>query len=507
MHRPLVSFHLRSISRSPAAAAGWLAVLLATLLAACSRTPAPAAQGWQSSGLPFSNCQVGGPGIAIHIPARCTSLKVYEDRQAQSGKQISLNIAVIPAVSRSPDPDPVFFLAGGPGEAATQSYVVLAGAFQRLNLKRDIVLVDQRGTGQSNKLDCPDAPNEDEQALAASLASQVQACLAKLPGDPRFYTTPIAMDDLDQVRQALGYTQINLYGASYGTRAALVYARQYPQHVRTLVLDGVVPLDWSIGPDVSADAQHALDLDFARCAADPKCGAAFPGLAEEFTGLLKRLETSPAQVSAPDLTSGKPVTTTFGAAELASTVHLMSYTPETIAMLPLLVHQAYAWQDYRPLASQASNSQNNLSQSISGGMRLAVLCTEDAPFWSSAPASTGYLGDGFITSLKEICSVWPKGSLPPDFKKPVVSTAPALLISGEVDPITPPRNATQAAQTLPEGRQVEVPGHGHVNVSSGCMPVVLFNFIEKGSTTGLDTSCLKDSHPLPFFLNLNGPTP
>jgi pimeloyl-ACP methyl ester carboxylesterase len=225
-------------------------LVLAWLLAACSAgtgTPAPGSQ----PGITLQPCQLSGPGgVASGQRAECGSLSVYEDRPSGTGRQIDLHIAVIPAVSRNPEPDPLFVLVGGPGEAATQSYSILSSAFERINQRRDIVLVDQRGTGESHALECQ-AAEEDEAALetdSQAVQAIVRRCLEELEADPRFYTTFIAMDDLEDVRQGLGYEQINLYGVSYGTRAALVYMRQHPQRVRAAILDGLAPPDWVIGP-------------------------------------------------------------------------------------------------------------------------------------------------------------------------------------------------------------------------------------------------------------------
>ncbi len=485
-------------------------IMLCSVAACASATPSEQVNIGKPS-IQLNPCNISSPGLPVHMAAKCGKINVFEDRILQAGKQIALNFAVIPAVSRNPSPDPVFFLAGGPGEAATESYLVVAGAFQRLNSKRDIVLVDQRGTGKSNPLECQEesAITTSETILPAQvIAQQTQACLAQLPGDPRFYTTSIAVDDLDQVRQALGYTTINLYGASYGTRVALVYARQHPDHLRSLILDGVAPLDWSIGPQAEVDAQSALDLDFMRCQQDDLCRKTYPGVAQEFHSLLVRLRQSPAEVRLPGIELGKLITTTFSAADFTTTIQMMSYSPETVALLPFMVHQAYAFNDYQPFASQAANNLNTLQHSISAGMRLSVLCSEDVPFWPvQTKSNTSYLGEAFMQDLRLICENWPKANLPAGFKEPVQSSAPVLLISGEADPITPPTNAQQAAKTLPNSLLIVLPGSGHINAMRGCMPGILFDFIDNGSPAGLDVACVKAITPFPFFLNFNGPTP
>lgn len=472
------------------------------VLAACQMQPSPTAA--PAPTIELKDCRLSYPGGTQRVPAKCGTYEVYEDRQAASGRKISLNLAVIPAISRSPEPDPIFYLAGGPGEAATQSFIVLYASLNRLNQKRDIVLVDQRGTGGSNPLTCP--IEADEYADDEDTRAYLQDCLENLPADPRLYTTSIAMDDLDEVRQALGYDQINLYGASYGTRAALVYARQHPESLRSMILDGVVPQDWTLGPSVAGDAQRALDLLFQRCAADPGCSAAFPNLPAEFEAVHQRLQDGPITLTLDHPTTGASTEYTLSVETFANTIHTLTYTPETAALVPLMIHQAYQ-DDFRPLAAQALTTTEQLLNAISTGMRFSVICSEDVPFYGQTPSSSGYLGEQFDQVFSEICQTWPAGSIPADFKQPVQSDVPTLLLSGEYDPITPPANAEQAAQSLPNSLHIIAPQQGHIVVFRGCIPTLAADFVESASFEGLDTSCVADLTPLPFFTSPTGPQP
>lgn len=455
----------------------------------------------------LNDCILSSSGQSVHLTAKCGVLEVYENRSANSGKTIPLQIAVIPAVSRSPKPDPIFFLAGGPGEAASQSYFAVASAFVRLNMNRDIVLVDQRGTGGSNFLDCPENKVETAAGSDQTIADQVRACLAALPGDPRWYTTPIAMQDLDQVRKALGYSQINLYGASYGTRAAQVYARMYPENTRSLVLDGVVPLDLSIGPDSLTDAQASLEKIFQRCQDEPACRQTFPETETDFKKLIQRMESSPGQYILPEPLTGEPQNNAMTAAGLAEIVHLISYSSETAVLLPLMIHQAYRWEDFTAFALLGQLSMENLVSGLSTGMRLSVLCNEDVPFWPEKPSGESYLDAESLLTLQNICQVWPKADLPAEYKTPLQTALPVLMVSGEADPVTPPRNAQHAAQSLPNSLSIVLPGEGHINITRGCVPSLLYQFIANGSNAGLDAACIDGSKPMSFFLNINGPQP
>jgi pimeloyl-ACP methyl ester carboxylesterase len=487
-----------------------MALILAALLwlAGCAARPAQTPQGPE---LALKDCQLSAPGVGAQKEARCGKLEVFEDRQAGAGRRIELNVAVIPAVSRSPAPDPIFFLAGGPGEAATEAFLPLLSAFERIHQKRDIVLVDQRGTGGSHPLECDTDTEEtgDGQDDPEAAKKMAGACLEKLDANPRLYTTAIAMDDLDDVRQALGYAQINLYGASYGTRAALAYLRQHPQHVRAVILDGVAPPNWTLGPDAAADGQQALQALFDRCAAQAACQTAFPDLPQEFAGLLAQLEAQPAVVALEHPVSGEPVTYTMSAETFGSIIHSLSYVPETAALLPLMIHQGYAQGDLRRLAAASLSNSQAMGESLSNGMRFSVICAEDVPFYpaaSEAPAA-GYLGSFVPDTFREICQAWPRGDIPAGFKDAVASDAPVLILSGGADPVTPPENGELAARALPNSRHVVLDGMGHVNIFRGCLPGLAADFIEQGSAAGLDLSCAQAIQPLPVFTNPNGPPP
>jgi len=482
-------------------------------LIACARPDSPPEAVSKSiPAIELKNCHLSASGFSSRIEAQCGTFSVPEDRTSSAGRQITLNLAVLPALSRNPQPDPLFFLTGGPGQAATESYPQLAGAFETINRKRDIVLVDQRGTGQSNPLRCPTPENID---LAATFTDEAQAqytqeCVAALDTDLRFYTTTIAMQDLDEVRAALGYDTINLYGVSYGTRAALTYLQQYPDRVRALILDGVAPQDWDIGFYFARDAQRALDLIFERCATDPDCNAAFPNVRGEFDAMLTALGEEPVNVALSHPVTGQPTEVTLTRKLAASTIRLLSYTPETAALIPLLIHTAQAEGDYRPLAAQFLSGGENLSATMSDGMTYSVLCAEDVRFTHEMAARANedfYVGDMVTDMLLGVCSEWPKGYIPPGFKSPVVSSVPALLLSGEADPVTPPANADHVAESLSNSLHIVVKGQGHNVVFRGCLPRLAAEFVEQGSVVGLDTACVETIQPMPFFIDFTGPMP
>ncbi len=464
------------------------------------------------SRLALSTCQLAHPFLATRVPARCGRLEVPEDHDQPGGRKISLRVAVITAEAGSREADPVFFLAGGPGQSATEIYPAIADAFARVARKRDIVLVDQRGTGGSAPLDCRDLSKPDavDRTEAAEL-ELVAACGEQLSrkADLRRYGSEDFARDLDLVRDALGAERVNLVGGSYGTRMALVYARRFPDRVRTMVLDGVAPLQMPIGGFFERDAQRAFTLAAGRCRADADCARAFPDPAGDLTALIASLERQPRTLSLRDPLSGAPRQLTLDAGTVRRLVFLLSYAPETVSLLPVLLAEARRG-DAGPLAALGLSAGRDVQATISGGLKLAVLCAEDVPRLppDDPAADRGrYLGRLVRADLRAACQRFPHGEVPASFGEPVRSPAPTLLLSGEADPVTPPEWAAVAAGGLPNSRQLTLAGQGHGTLGRGCMPRVVERFIEAGKLDGLDAACLELVKPQPFFLDLAGPMP
>jgi pimeloyl-ACP methyl ester carboxylesterase len=451
-------------------------------------------------------CQLSvGPAAG----GECGVLSVPEDRGHPDGKRIFVAVARLKAVSRTPRSDPLFLIAGGPGQAATQVFLPVIGRLARIRQDRDIVMVDQRGTGSSNPLTCSQAGLRQEPAgdpASFSPTELVKACLASLPGDPRFYTTRDFVQDLEQVRQSLGYGQIDLLGVSYGTRAALEYLRAFPDHVRALILDGAAPPDWPVGVDAAQDAQAAIDATFARCAQDTACRTAFPDLRQEFQALFAGLDRQPRPVTLPDPVSGAPVHLVLTHAIAASTVYALSYSSQTAALIPLLVHTAAAGDDTR-LAAEGLILQRQTAGTVADGLYFSVVCAEDVPFYPQTAASiASYLPDG-SARLKEECAAWPHAGSAAQTRLPVRSDVPTLLLSGSADPVTPPQNALRIAKYLPNSLPLVAQGFGHNVAFLGCFPHIAADFLNAGSVKGLDAACVSAMRPDPFFINFSGPTP
>lgn len=443
---------------------------------------------------------------------RCGTLEVPRDYAAPDGTKLDLFYARIPALTASPAGDPLVLINGGPGGSTVDLYLQNRNAFAAVRRERDILLLDQRGTGRSLAgLDC-ELPEDFELVTAGAdeIRATVAACIGEFEHDPRFFTTSVAVRDLDLLRERLGIEQWNVYGVSYGTRVAQHYLRHYGEHVRTMILDGVVPADIALGPDIAADAQAALDAIFARCLADAGCAGRFPDLVAEFTELRTLFMGRSVEVFLGDPVTGEAESVELGEDELQGVVRLMSYSDATVALLPLIIDQAFQG-NYAPLAAQAELQIEALGESIGFAMHNSVVCTEDAPWFPAAngpDAALLYLGTTVVDGLRAICESWPAGVIDADFHEPVVSDRPVLLLSGEHDPVTPPANAERViAGGLDNARHLVGPAQGHGLAIVGCVPRLIGEFIEAGSHADLDASCLELEPPMPFFLDFQGPEP
>ncbi len=460
----------------------------------------------------FEPCNLQGSGGQGRVDANCARFAVPENPNEPNGPAIELFVARIPALTPEPTDDAVTLINGGPGASSTTLYVDLEPAFAGLRRERDIVIVDQRGTGRSSPLGCPELEAASLEFDEATVQRAARQCLEVLANDPRFFTTSVAVEDLEQLRQALGYKTWNLYGVSYGTRVAQHYARRHPDAVRTLVLDGVVPPGLALGPDVALNAQATLEGILSRCRAAEYCAEAFPELRRRLEALSARLRAKPVELEVPDPVTGRSRALSLRYAHLAMTLRLLSYAPETAALIPLIIDEAATGGNFLPLATQALRIETQLSEAISFGMHNSVVCTEDVPFFEGLEAlwpdlERTYLGADQVRALQTICSVWPRGLRDPDLNAPLSATIPVLLLSGEHDPITPPGYAARAAAGLTNSRQVVAPGQGHGVIGRGCLPQLVADFIDRGRVDGLDGACVERLAPDPFFIDLLGPPP
>ena len=446
--------------------------------------------------LAFQPCTLTSPGLPLTVAARCASLSVPEDRSRPDGRRIDLGLAWVPSVAKRPQPDPIVFLAGGPGQAALASFPMVSGAFRDALRQRDVILVDQRGTGKSHPLACPGVEARQRQSgleagNATEATAMTQACLGEIRNaDPRFYTTSTYIDDLEAVRAALGVRQVNLYGVSYGTRVALEYLRRHPERVRTAVLDSVVPPTLHLGAEHARNLENAVDAQLARCAADEECRKRHGATRALLDDLLARLRAEPPMVAYRDPLTHEQREELLTADAVATVVRLHAYVPQLFAMLPMLLADA-ADGHYATLMAQARMVQQLVGEQVSVPLQLSVTCAEDAPGLVADPADRDtLLGTALVDLLQAQCSVWPRGWAPADFHAPVTATRPVLLLSGEFDPVTPPRYGEQVQRSLPRSRHFVLRGQGHGVFGVGCTPRLVADFVNQADAGGLDGRCL-----------------
>ena len=466
---------------------------------------------------PLKPCRLQG----VEHEVRCGVVQRPLDPQRPEGTKIDVHFAVLPALARHKKEDPVFFFAGGPGQSAMSLAGMLARPLARLGNRRDVVLIDQRGTGRSAPLRCPEVPPAQplrdlaDTAAQAARLNECRAALEKLPhGDLRHYTTTIAMADVEAVRQALGAPQVNLVGASYGTRAALEYMRQFPQAVRRVVLDGVAPPDMVLPASLSTDAQAVLEALFAACEADqgstraatataaapnaaanaasgvagktpprpalPACAAHYPQLRAQWAALLKSL---PREVTVLHPYTGREEKLTLTREAVTALVRPPLYAPVMASALPLAIAEA-AQGRFTPLLglSSALAGGNARALQLAEGMHFSVICSEDMPrlrAGASADRPGADFGEDFAALYRRVCEGWPQGEVPPAFYQVPAAKSPVLLLSGGLDPVTPPRHGQRVAQALGAKARHDVMRHaGHGVMLQGCMRDVVFRFID-----------------------------
>lgn len=438
----------------------------------------------------------------VEREVRCGSVRMPENPDLPQGRSIDIQFAVVPAVARNKEPDPVFVLAGGPGQAATRIAGQVMPLFGRLNARRDIVFVDQRGTGGSNPLDCP----IDEATLAESVepsrqAERLRACLKSHASDLAQFPTWIAVRDLDAVRAKLGAPQLNLWGASYGTRAALDYLRQFPDRVRTVVLDGVAPPDMALPASFALDAGAALDRLIEACRNEARCHSRHPDLATSIDAMLKRADAGFDTTVRHPLT-GETEVLRIDRALLAALLRTPLYVPQLGAMLPFALAEA-GRGDFDPLFALTLALSGGISENFAYGMHLAVICAEDQPLVTDSlrnRARASRLGPVFVDLYAEVCEAVPIRPLPEAFRTVAPSTVPVLILSGGVDPATPPRHGEAVAAALGNARHLIAPALGHGVSGQACAPELITRFIRTASFDRIEGECLQKLPPASFFV-------
>jgi pimeloyl-ACP methyl ester carboxylesterase len=434
----------------------------------------------------------------------CGKLTVFENRETRSGRTIDLNIVVLPAFDQKTKAEPLFDLAGGPGASSAERADFYAGPGKVYRRRHDVVCVDQRGTGKSNRLSIPREKTPSyylSEMFPVDYVKQMRQALENR-ADLTKYTTSIAMDDLDDVRAWLGYDRINLFGASYGTQAALDYMRRHPEHVRSAILLGVAPTDLKVPLHHSESAARAMDLLLGECERDARCHAAFPQIRDDWNNVLAQLEKQAARVEYSPPGKAAPTTVEIQRGVFGEKIRTWMYDRDKAARIPLIVHRA-AQGDFAAFLQQAIGP--SIPDFVADGMYLSVTCAEDVPFINQEEAAKLTAGNPFgnyrVFQQTRACGMWPRGEIPTDFLEPVRSNAPVLIFSGNMDPVTPPKYGEEVAKHLPNSRHVIVPeaGHGVDGLTDpGCIDRIAIEFLDKGDAKNLDVSCVERMAPPPF---------
>lgn len=445
------------------------------------------------------------PGIDEEL--LCGKLTVFENRATRSGRTIDLNVVVLPALDGNHTEAPLFNLEGGPGVGATGAAYFYAKEGSEYRRHRDVILVDQRGTGESNPLAAPTRTRSPQDYLSEMYpVDYVKTMRAELEkrADLTQYTTSIAMDDLDDVRAWLGYERINLFGISYGTRAVLVYMRQHPDRVRSAILIGVAPTYLKMPLYHAQAAKRAIDLLFAECAADDACHRAFPNFEREWEVVLERLGREPASVEYAPPDKSAPATVKIQRDEFAEKIRNRMYSRDSASRIPMVIHRA-AEGDFAPFLKEAIPKDRSTPDFIADGMYLSVTCAEDVPFINQEEAAKANAGNPFgnyrVEQQTRACGLWPRAQITPGYLEPVKSDTPTLIISGRLDPVTPPERGEEVASQLPNSRHIVVAQAAHgldglTNVE--CLDKVMLKFLAKGNAKELNTACIETVKAQPF---------
>jgi pimeloyl-ACP methyl ester carboxylesterase len=433
--------------------------------------------------------------------AQCANVSVPEDYAQPNGKRVEIYVAVLPSLAQRPEPDPLFLFAGGPGQAATD-IGRLASTMNDVRKSRAIVLVDQRGTGKSKTITCDTSDTKGKDPLAEALNADIAIvekewakCLATMKGNPATHRTDDYIEDLEQVRKGLGYDKINVWGGSYGSRVALRYMKRYPASIRTAVLDGVAPTALRLPDDAMIHSEAELKNALAACAASASCEKAYPNLNTTFDALLEKLRTSPQSITIAHPGTGKPVSGVVNDRALISMLWPLLYQPDTARLIPTMINAATVG-NFAPMA--ATLSAGGVSEAdISPVQRFAVMCAEDM-LGRSSPALARFksVADMFYG----FCKNFAHGKVEAEFYEPTKSDIPTLLLSGSLDPVTPPAQGALAAKTLSQSKHVVINGLGHIVSPHACSRRLMSKFIEAGNIAAAVNPCEAELNlPRPHF--------
>lgn len=436
------------------------------------------------------------------------TLMVYENPDSQKGRRVGINFMILPARSANPAPDPVFIFDGGPGMGAAEGFEGWAWRFDKLRDERELVLIDQRGTGDSSPLPCCRIGDpEKAQTYLKDMfpVEYVNRCREELEkeNDLRYFHTVLAIRDTDAIRQAMGYQKINVAGGSYGTYFGLLYMKHYRPYVRAAFLFSVAPPNWLYPACLAQDTEVALQRLFDDCAADPECASDYPTFKKELYSLAATLKQSPIHTGITNPINQKSETVTFTYHNFIQIIRALLYSNQRSKWIPAFIYWAYRGTWF-PLVEYAVSYFKDMNDHLMDGMLLCVTCSETIPFIdvdkARQDAAGTFMGTYRIEQQTRACKLWARGRLPDGFTDMVELGIPTLLLSGENDPATPPYHGKIVKDHLPNGLHVIIPNaaHGTGDVWTGCLDDMVVKFISQGNAAGLDFACTELNTRPPF---------
>lgn len=438
----------------------------------------------------------------------CGFVTVPENPNKPDGKQIQVHYVVLPAVKNVNHEEALLAIAGGPGQSAIDNAAGFDAMLSKVRQQRDILLIDQRGTGRSNLLTCDEGAQsplsfDDDNA---DTKAETQKCLAKIDADVTQYGSLNAIKDFEAVRQHLGYKKLHIYGISYGTRMAQLYMRLYPAHLATVTLDGIVPMQQSV-LEIGASIDRGFDLLFKDCQETTACHAQFPELKAEFDQVAASLAKAPVMENVYDPVTGEKTMLTMTRGKFYGSIRMALYQANVRALVPHAIHQA-AKHNFQPILGLYSLTIDNAGMAM--GMHASVVCGEDMHRITPAmreQAQHSFMGKTMLEGLEATCEVWKVPAVDDSFSEPISSDIPTLLLSGEIDPATPPSWGELAMEKLTNAKHFVAPYATHGVAYQSCANNLIADLVRSGSVNDLDGECLKKDVRRSFYLNASSVEP
>ena len=435
----------------------------------------------------------------ISEKSKCATVKMPLDHRGATSGDIDVFVAVVPALSSQILDDPLVIFSGGPGQANSEMGALVSMAFKSIREHREIILIDQRGTGKSTPLRC--AEEDDDSVYSPAKHSMfVQSCRSNFDFAAEYFTMENVIADTHSILKNLGYEKVNLWGVSWGTRSAIHYLRRYPAHVRSVIADGVLPPDIGIFETSPKSATRALNKLYQACRLDEICTEAYGDIEGTINELVSKANKGALKYNGANPITGDPMSQDISLMTLVQNIRGILYTPQKTTMLPMALYKLNRGDGRAFMALTSEGAM--VSKSVYLGSTLSLLCGEEVPRMTDARAKE--IGAGHLTQdtyyqyWRAACKGWPSLPGDDDIHASIASDVPMMILSGELDPITPPSMGEHLAKSFKNSRHLVVRGVGH-NVSyQGCIPKILGAFIKELDANDIEVECL-DKMKRPAF--------